>query len=136
MEYKKIKDTIYRYTPLELFSSYPVASKDQAGNTIISWFIFDIPEDDESDDERIVINKAYCMDKNYNVKAKEFIVDEVINEEVTEEPSLDYNEYMAKLVTLIENDNVDEKAIRELLAATEQFFVADLAFKAAELFTE
>lgn len=136
MDYRKVKDTIYKYEPLELFSSYPVASKDTAGNTIVTWFIFDIPEDTDSEDERIVANTAYCMDLNYNVQIKEFIVDEVINEEVMEEPELDYNEYMEKLVAMIENDSFSEAAIRELLANSEQFYIADLAFRAAELFTE
>ena len=132
MDAAKIDQIIERYRPLEIFSSYPVLTEDGAGNKLIVWFYFDIPEDGDDEEVRIIVQEAYCMDQAYEVTTKAFAVDEVVDYELTEDPEYEYEDYMSALTGLI--DNYSEEKMRALISATEQAFIADIAFRAAALF--
>ena len=72
------------------------------------------------------------MDQAYEVTTKAFAVDEVVDYELTEDPEYEYEDYMSALTGLI--DNYSEEKMRALISATEQAFIADIAFRAAALF--
>lgn len=136
MDVFRLKRIINDYCPHALISSFPIAVRGGKGDLRIIWFTFDIPGEEDDEDVRVVTDTAYCMDEDYNVRSVEFREEKTIEYDVTEEPELDYNKHMIRLGEIIEDGSFDEETVRDLLAAGEQFYVADLAFMAAERFAE
>lgn len=129
MDAYKIRHNVESYRPLEIFSSYPVAAADPAGKIRIIWFNYDIPEGDEV---KVITYKAFCMDEEYNVTEKDFRTEQVMEFEETEEPELEYEEYVDKLVDII--DNYSPEKMDGLLSKTEEFYLTEVVKQAIALF--